>query len=98
MRTTTVFRPRPWLNTGDGHDPSNPSDVDIDADACQTQTTRKKVGETTLEMGKKVNKGVTAKGSWMGVGGGEKVDISHFLQIPVRSSPLQSINLMTNIV
>ncbi|KAL8278464.1 hypothetical protein RQP46_009154 [Phenoliferia psychrophenolica] len=81
-RTTTVFRPRPWLNAGDGHDPSHPYDVDVDADACQTQTTRKKVAETILEMGKKVNKGVTAKGSWMGVAGGENADISHFLQIP----------------
>jgi hypothetical protein len=32
-----------------------------------TQSTRKKVAETTLEMGKKGTKGVTAKGSWMGV-------------------------------
>ena len=85
LRTTTVFRPRPWLNTGDGHDPDNPNELDVDADACQTQTTRKKVAETTLEMGKKVNKGVTAKGSWMGVSAGETADFSHFLAIPVRS-------------
>ncbi|KAK4698564.1 hypothetical protein P7C70_g7709, partial [Phenoliferia sp. Uapishka_3] len=82
IRTTTVFRPRPWLNTGEaGRDPQYPNDPDVDADACQTQTTRKKVAETTLEMGKKV-KGVTAKGSWMGVEGGQNADFSHSLQIP----------------
>jgi hypothetical protein len=57
----------------------------MDADACQTQTTRKKVAESTLEMGKKANKGVTAKGSWMGVDGGENADFSHFLLVPVSS-------------
>ncbi|GAA5978406.1 hypothetical protein JCM5350_001154 [Sporobolomyces pararoseus] len=81
VRTTTVFRPRPHLNAGTGRDPAN-GDADLDADACQTQTTRKKICETTLEMGKKGSKGVTAKGSWMGVEAGEASDFSHSLQVP----------------
>lgn len=85
VRTTTVFRPRPWLDAGNGHDPDAPGELDLDPDACQTQTTRKKVAESTLEMGKKGNKGVTAKGSWMGVDGGETADFSHFLLVPVRT-------------
>lgn len=86
VRTTTVFRPRPYLDAGHGVDAKH-EDGDIDADACHTQTTRKKVAESTLEMGKKGSKGVTAKGSWMGVEGGESADFSHFLLVPV-SSPL----------
>lgn len=82
VRTTTVFRPRPHLNAGSGRDPVS-GDTDFDADACQTQTTRKKICETTLEMGKKGSKGVTAKGSWMGVEAGEASDFSHSLQVPV---------------
>jgi len=35
-------------------------------------------------MGKKGSKGVTAKGSWMGVEAGETSDFSHSLQVPVR--------------
>lgn len=34
-------------------------------------------------MGKKGSKGVTAKGNWMGVEGGESADFSHFLLVPV---------------
>ncbi|GAA5863885.1 hypothetical protein JCM1840_005804 [Sporobolomyces johnsonii] len=81
IRTTTVFRPRPQLNAGSGRDPLS-GDADLDADACQTQTTRKKVTETTLEMGKKGSKGVTAKGSWMGVEAGDSADFSHSLLVP----------------
>lgn len=83
IRTTTVFRPRPWLHAGSGHDPMIAGDADVDPDACQTSTTRKKMAESTLEMGKKGNKGVTAKGNWMGVDGGENADFSHFLLVPV---------------
>ena len=50
--------------------------------------TKKKVAETTLEMGKKGNSGVTAKGIWLGVDKGESLDFSHFLLVPVRLSPL----------
>ena len=46
--------------------------------------TKKKVTETTLEMGKKGNSGVTAKGIWLGVDKGEALDFSHFLLVPVR--------------
>ncbi|SCZ97704.1 BZ3500_MvSof-1268-A1-R1_Chr4-3g07389 [Microbotryum saponariae] len=47
-----------------------------------SQSTRKKVAETTLEMGKKGSKGVTAKGNWLGVEAGETADFSHSLIIP----------------
>ena len=48
---------------------------------------KKKVAETTLEMGKKGNSGVTAKGIWLGVEKGESLDFSHFLLVPVRPLP-----------
>ncbi|KAM0754096.1 hypothetical protein T439DRAFT_378184 [Meredithblackwellia eburnea MCA 4105] len=73
LRNTTIFRPRSSTGLNES---SN------DTQAVQTQTTRKKVAETTLEMGKKVNKGVTAKGSWMGVEAGESADFSHSLEVP----------------
>ncbi|SCV69083.1 BQ2448_2103 [Microbotryum intermedium] len=50
---------------------------------CSSQSTRKKVAESTLEMGKKGTKGVTAKGNWLGVEAGETTDFSHSLIIPV---------------
>ncbi|GAA6064551.1 hypothetical protein JCM10212_005778 [Sporobolomyces blumeae] len=81
VRTTTVFRPKPHLNAGSGREASR-GETDLDADACQTQTTKKKITETTLEMGKKGSKGVTAKGSWMGVEAGEASDFSHSLLVP----------------
>lgn len=53
-------------------------------DFCSTQTTKKKVAESVLVMGKKGHQGlVTAKGLWMGVDQGEEVGFSHFLTIPV---------------
>jgi hypothetical protein len=83
-RTTTAFRPRPYLTAGTGRDGEDPVQADVDADACQTQTIRKKVAEETLEMGKKSTKGsVTAKGMWMGVDKGEDVEFCHFLALPV---------------
>lgn len=80
IRTTTVFRAKPWLNAGSGTD--HQGELDIDQDACATSTTRKKVAEAVLEMGKKGAKGVTAKGSWMGVEGGESAEFSHSLLVP----------------
>ncbi|GAA5978811.1 hypothetical protein JCM11641_003571 [Rhodosporidiobolus odoratus] len=53
-----------------------------DGAPSQSQTTRKKIAETTLEMGKKGTKGVTAKGSWVGVDAGESADFSHSLLVP----------------
>ncbi|GAA6026974.1 hypothetical protein JCM8097_006008 [Rhodosporidiobolus ruineniae] len=54
----------------------------VEGGPSHTQSTRKKVAETTLEMGKKATKGVTAKGSWMGVDAGESSDFSHSLLVP----------------
>lgn len=86
IRTTIVFRPRPYLTAGSGIDANDPEHADIDPDACKTQTTKKQVAETSLDMGKKATKGsVTAKGMWLGVDAGEEVDFCHFLMIPVRT-------------
>ncbi|GAA5888157.1 hypothetical protein JCM6882_000303 [Rhodosporidiobolus microsporus] len=54
----------------------------IEGGASHTQSTKKKIAETTLEMGKKGTKGVTAKGTWMGVDAGESADFSHSLLVP----------------
>jgi hypothetical protein len=59
---------------------------DNDAMACQSTSTKKKVAETSLEMGKKGSKGVTAKGTWVGVDAGETAEFSHFILIPVSQS------------
>jgi hypothetical protein len=83
IRTTVVFRPRPHLTAGNGIDPAHPREIEIDPDACQTSTTKKKVAESVLEMGKKGTKGVTAKGMWMGVAKGEDASFSHSLVVPV---------------
>lgn len=84
IRTQTVFRPRPHLTAGTGFDSNDPVNAEIDFDACQTQTTKKKVAEETLDMGKKAAKGdVTAKGTWMGVDKGEQAEFCHYLQVPV---------------
>lgn len=80
VRTTTVFRARPWLHAGSGTDAAG--ELEVDPDACATSTTRKKVAEAVLEMGRKGAKGVTAKGSWMGVEAGERAGFSHSLLVP----------------
>lgn len=77
LRATSIIRPR----SGDAEDPAFD---DFEGSACQTQTTKKKVAEEVLEVGKKGHKGgVTAKGLWMGVEHGEEVAFSHFLLVPV---------------
>lgn len=99
IRTVTLFRPRPELNVG--RSSSNPNsgsssedwnhDAYVDPDACNTSTSRKKIGEETLEMGQKGSKGfVTAKGWWTGVEAGGEVDFSHYMCLPVSSKTHQS--------
>lgn len=51
------------------------------------QCTKKKVAETTLELGKKSSSGPTAKGSWIGVEAGTSASFSPTLVIPVRAVP-----------
>lgn len=86
-RTTTVFRPRPYLTLGSGVDADDPKEVEIDADACQTHTSRKIVAESTIDTGKKGQNGeVTAKGMWMGVERQSFARFQHSLALPV--SPL----------
>lgn len=51
------------------------------------QSTKKKVAETTLELGKKSSSGATAKGTWIGVDAGASASFSPTLVIPVRTFP-----------
>lgn len=79
----TLFRPRPEFDMG-GSAPDDPSETYVDPDACTTSTSRKKITEEILEMGQKGTKGVvTAKGWWTGVEGGEIVEFSHNMKLPV---------------
>ena len=55
-----------------------------EATSAPAQVIRKKVVESTLDMGKRAAKGgVTAKGVWLGVEPGEIVDFCHPVAIPV---------------
>lgn len=68
IRTITTFRSR---DGGEADDPS------------QTQSSRKKMAETVLEMGKRAaGHAVTARGGWLGVDKGQSTDFSHFLVVP----------------
>lgn len=92
IRTTTIFRPKPHLTAGNGFDDKDPVYADIDQDACSTQTTKKKIAETSLDMGKKNAKGsVTAKGMWMGVDANQETEFCHFLELPVSPSCLLKV-------
>ncbi len=78
IRTVTLYKPRPELDL-DGQAARR----DLDPDACQTSTTRKKIAEEELEMGQKGSRGVvTARGWWTGVEPGQRVESSHYMQIP----------------
>lgn len=78
VRTVTLFRPRPEFDVPSAGDTYN------DPDACTTSTSRKKISEEVLEMGQKGTKGVvTARGWWTGVDGGDVVEISHNMKLPV---------------
>lgn len=64
--------------------PDDPSETYVDPDACNTSTSRKKITEEVLEMGQKGAKGlVTARGWWTGVEGGDSVELSHNMKLPV---------------
>jgi hypothetical protein len=79
IRTTVIFRPRPYLDALPlAHEQIG------DPDACQTWTTQKQVAECTLQMGHHATRRhVTAKGWWTGVSPGENSHFSHFLLLPV---------------
>ncbi|GAA5901477.1 hypothetical protein JCM8208_001813 [Rhodotorula glutinis] len=85
IRTTAVYRSTSCTSS---HGSRDPYGFGVDAvpasssEPTQTQTTRKKVAETTLELGKKGTKGVTAKGSWLGVDAGESADFAPSFLIP----------------
>lgn len=78
VRTTTVFRP---IETAQA---AKEGIAKQSEEACQSNTTKKKVAEATLEVGKKAAKGdVTAKGMWLGVDQDEEASFSHFIHVPV---------------
>lgn len=88
IRTTTVFRTK--ASDSDSEEQPGSESPTKHPDFCSTQTTKKKIAESVLTMGKKGHQGlVTAKGLWMGVDTGEEVGFSHFLMIPVRFHLLQ---------
>ena len=77
VRSTVVFKPDPRLEAF--HDLRN-----IDPDACQTSTSQKVVAESVLELGQHGTRGhASAKGWWMGVCPGEKMEFYHSIQLPV---------------
>ncbi|SNX85572.1 uncharacterized protein MEPE_04281 [Melanopsichium pennsylvanicum] len=81
IRTVTLYKPRPELELD-----SQTARRDVDPDACQTSTTRKKIAEEELEMGQKGSRGVvTARGWWTGVESGQRVESSHYMQIPAHA-------------
>ncbi|KDQ63197.1 hypothetical protein JAAARDRAFT_92192, partial [Jaapia argillacea MUCL 33604] len=74
IRTTTVFKPQPDLDT-------HPHAAD--PDSCQTSTSQKTVAESILEMGQTSAKGhASAKGWWTGVAPGRDAIFSHYIMIP----------------
>ncbi|KAJ9480194.1 Arrestin_C domain-containing protein [Pseudozyma hubeiensis] len=78
IRTVTLYKPRPELNVSVAA-----ARRELDPDACQTSTTRKKIAEEELEMGQKGSRGVvTARGWWTGVEAGQRVESTHYMQIP----------------
>ncbi|KAJ1023475.1 hypothetical protein NDA16_003092 [Ustilago loliicola] len=78
IRTVTLYKPRPELDMD-----NQSARRDLDPDACQTSTTRKKIAEEELEMGQKGSRGVvTARGWWTGVEPGQRVESSHYMHIP----------------
>ncbi|EIW64350.1 uncharacterized protein TRAVEDRAFT_88904, partial [Trametes versicolor FP-101664 SS1] len=74
VRTTTVFRPRPALNTGNGES--------VDPGVCQTATTHKVIAESILERSQGVAKGhASVQGWWTGVPAGQDVQFAHYILI-----------------
>ncbi|PCH33884.1 E set domain-containing protein, partial [Wolfiporia cocos MD-104 SS10] len=75
VRTTTLFRPKPFLDAGQART--------ADPDACQTNTMHKVVAESILEMAHRGTKGhASAKGWWTGVAPGQELSFSHYILIP----------------
>lgn len=58
------------------------------------QATKKKVAESTLELGKKSSSGATAKGTWIGVDAGASANFSPTLVIPVRLHPSSHVRVV----
>ncbi|KAJ7492464.1 hypothetical protein FB451DRAFT_1022543 [Mycena latifolia] len=66
-----------------GRDPEDAAFDVADPDACQTNTTRKPVATSTLEMAQGFSRGhASTSGWWPGIPSGERSEISHLLLIP----------------
>lgn len=90
VRTTTVFKPRPALNSGNGES--------VDPGVCQTATTHKVIAESILERCQGVAKGhASVQGWWTGVPAGQDTQFAHYISINVSSAPLSLTNLLLTI-
>lgn len=76
IRSTTIFKPKPALDTGNART--------LDPDSCQTTTMHKVLSETFLQMAHRGTKGhASAKGWWTGVAPGQELTFSHYILLPV---------------
>ncbi|KAF9819911.1 hypothetical protein IEO21_01772 [Rhodonia placenta] len=75
IRSTTIFKPKPALDTGNART--------LDPDSCQTTTMHKVLSETFLQMAHRGTKGhASAKGWWTGVAPGQELTFSHYILLP----------------
>ncbi|OSX67333.1 hypothetical protein POSPLADRAFT_1051478 [Postia placenta MAD-698-R-SB12] len=75
IRSTTIFKPKPALDTGNART--------LDPDSCQTTTMHKVLAETFLQMAHRGTKGhASAKGWWTGVAPGQELTFSHYILLP----------------
>lgn len=94
IRNETIFRLNPGL---DATSPTSKS-TGIDADACQTSTTRRVVAETVLEMANKGTSGyATAKGWWTGIEAGGSLEFVHYILLPVGTQCHVYLELLTTL-
>ena len=94
IRTEAIFRLNPGL---EATSPTSKS-TGLDADACQTSTTRKVVAEMVLEMANKSTSGyATAKGWWTGVEAGGTLEFVHYILLPVSNQYHVCLGLLTTL-
>ncbi|KAI5119773.1 hypothetical protein M0805_009244 [Coniferiporia weirii] len=84
IRTTTIFHPS--IRTGG---------FSGDQDACETETSERRVAEAVLVAGQKGAKGrASARGWWTGVGPGESMIVGHSIVIPTDELTIQRARLL----
>lgn len=88
LRTTTLFHPSSRLENAVG--------FENDPDACETETSEKKVEDSILISGQKGTKGhASAKGWWIGIGPGDAMNVCHCITIPVSMLAPNFLNLIS---